>query len=528
MRKHTKYGAEARQSILEGIKKIVSAVKVTLGPAGRHVVIAQSAIIDYGVRSYPLHVTKDGVTVARSFDLADDLYFEKPGVMLVKEACQKTVDQAGDGTTTCAVLLEALAIHGVEAIKKGENQMDIKRQIDAAVDEVVNSMKAMATPIAGSIEKIRQIATVSANNDSSIGDLIADAFSKIGPDGVIDLEASNSTVTELKLSDGVKINRGWISPFFITDRGRQTCEFNNPFILVYDKRVNHHTQIIKAADMAASEGRPLLVFCEDAEGEGLAFMAINTAQGKFQVCAVRNPGFGDDKKDHIEDICLITGATKVSDLTGTDIRKVEKKQLGSAKKVVVSKDDTVIIEGAGSADDVESAINEQRMNLTRAKNEEEKAPIEKRIARLKGSIAVISVGAATETEMKERLDRFDDAVLATKAAISEGYVPGAATAYVRAAQALSKKNAGEKVLYAALMQPIYQIISNGGGNKKIVEAIIAAGGDMGYNAKSGMIENLVSVGVIDPVKVLRCALQNAASSATMLFTCEASICDSPQ
>ena len=528
MRKHTKYGADARASILEGVRKIVKAIKVTLGPNGRNVVVSQSAVVDYGVRSYPLNITKDGVSVARSFDLADDLFFEKPGVMLVKEACQKTVDQAGDGTTTCAVLLEAIAEGGIKAIQGGENPMLLKKQIDLAVENVVASMKTMSTPIHGDVEKIRQIATVSANNDSDIGNMIASAFEKIGMDGVIDLEASNSTKTELKMSDGVKIPRGWVSPYFITDRGRQTCEYNNPFILVYDKRINHHTQVVKAVDIAVSEGRPLLIFCEDAEGEGLAFMSINTAQGKFQVCVVRNPGFGEDKKEHIEDLCLVTGATKVSDLTGTDVRKVDKKHLGSAKKVVVSKDDTVIIEGGSDEKAVESAINELRMNLTQAKTEEAKAPIEKRIARLKGSIAVISVGAATETEMKERLDRFDDAVLATKAAIAEGYVAGASTAYIRAAQNLTVKNEGERVVYNALMAPINQIIANGGNEKeakKIVAEILKAEKNYGYNAKTNKVENLVVSGVIDPVKVLRCALQNAASSATMLLTCETCIAD---
>jgi len=527
MNKKTKYGSEARKNILSGVNKIVAAIKPTLGPMGRNVCISQSMVVDYGVHSLPISITKDGVTVARAFDLDDP--FEKPGVLLVKEACQKTVDEAGDGTTTCAVLLEAIATEGIRLIDEGANPMELKRGIDDAVKFVVQELNKMATPIKGNVEKIRQIATVSANNDSSIGDLIAEAFATIGDEGIIDIEASKSTKTEIKLSDGFKLDKGWVSPYFINNAGKQICEFEDPLILLYDKRIIHHTQIITAMEIIMQQQRPLLIICEDADEEGLAFLNMNVVKGAFRCCAVKSPGFYDSKREQMEDIAILTGANYMSDLKGLDIKKIQLSDFGKAKKVIVSKEETVIIGGESNKGSLENLLNELRMNLAQAKTEDEKSPIEKRIARLTGGIAVIQVGGATETEMKERLDRFDDAVLATKAAISEGYVPGAGTSFIRINLMPIQTKENDKslvVILSALQKPLIQICENAGvsGEEKLT-LILSEERNIGYNAKTNKIEDLVESGVIDPVKVLRCALQNAASAASMILTCEAEICD---
>lgn len=533
MNKKTKYGADARQNILAGVKKIVDAIKVTLGPMGRNVVIAQSMVVDYGVHSLPIRVTKDGVSVAHAFDIDDP--FEKPGVLLVKEACQKTVDQCGDGTTTCAVLLEAIASEGINLIEGGANPMELKNGIDAAVKYVVEELSKMAIPITGDVEKIRQIATVSANNDSSIGDLIAEAFKKIGDDGVIDIEASKSTKTEIKLSDGLKVDRGWISPYFINNPGKQICEYEDPLILLYDKRIIHHTQIQLAMQIAAQQQKPVLIICEDVDEEGLAFLNMNVVKGIIRVCAIKAPGFADSRREQMEDIAILTGASYMSDLKGLDIKKIQLSNFGNARKVICSKDETIIIGGESDKVSLEHLLNELRMNLAQAKTEEDKFPIEKRIARLTGGVAVIHVGGATETEMKERLDRFDDAVRATKSALQEGFVPGAGTAFLKVTKILHPKktdfNAGFDIIMSVLPTPLKQICSNAGVASDTTlknvddENRMKGGNDFGYNAKTNKVEDLVQSGVIDPAKVLRCALQNAASAASMILTCEAEIVD---
>lgn len=523
MRKKTLYGKEARQKMLDGVVSIANAVKVTLGPMGRNVLISQSAVIDYGVHSLPLHATKDGYTTAKSFDLEDP--FEKAGVLLVKEAAQKTVDQAGDGTTTTVVLLEAIASHGIKLIEDGANPMELKKSIDGCVERAINYLKEMATPIKGDVEKIRQIATVSANNDKSIGDLIAAAFEKIGEDGIIDIQSGRSTNTEIKLSDGYKWENGWISPFFVNNGEKQSCEFINPYILMYEKRITHHSQVEKALGMIIKEGKPILIVCEDVADEGLAFLITNVLQKRIQCCVVKSPSFGDKRREEMEDIALLTGGVYMSDSKGTDIKEVKISDLGKAKKIIVTKEETVIIGGEQDKEAVEELINELRMNLTQAKNEDEKYPIEKRIAKIKGGVAVIEVGAATETEMKEKLDRFDDAVRATKSAISEGFVPGGGTAFLRC---LSPTVFGQKsfdnTFNLVLREPLEQICKNA-GVPSVSDKLISSKGNIGYNAKTGQIEDLVEAGIIDPVKVLRCALQNAASSAGTLLTTECLIAD---
>lgn len=518
MLKKTLYGSEAKEKMLSGIRKIVDAIRVTLGPQGRNVVIAQSAVVDYGVHNLPLHITKDGATVARGFDLED--YFEKVGVMIIKECTMKTVDQAGDGTSSCAILAHAILEKAVELVEnKNANPIELKRSIDAAVETVIEQLKIIATPIKGDIDRIRQVATISANNDPEIGNWIADAFAKIGDEGVIDLEASKGVRTEIKISDGYKWDQSWTSPLFITNREKQIVEFEDPLILIYHNRINHHTQIQKALELCQQAVRPLLIICEDAVEEGLAFMVLNTLQGRVRVCAVKAPAFGEDRRIEMEDIAMLTGADYISDVRGINIKEVTKDNFGKAKKVIITKDETIIIGGDGNKDSIENHVNELRMNLAQAKNEDEKYPIEKRIAKIKGGVAVIQVGAATETEMKEKLDRFDDAVRATKAAIAEGYVAGGGTTYLRL-------RSGNEIVDYAMDKILRQICANAGVDAtQIMAQVKGLSGNMGYNAKTDKIEDLVESGVIDPAKVIRCALTNAASSAGMILTTEAMIVD---
>lgn len=517
MLKKTLYGSEARDKMLAGMKKIVDAIRVTLGPQGRNVVVAQSAVVDYGVHNLPLHITKDGATVARGFDLED--YFEKVGVMIIKECTFKTVDQAGDGTSSCAILAHAILDKSIELINKGANPVELKKQIEDAVEKVILELRRLSTPIKGDIGRIQQVATISANNDVEIGAWIADAFAKIGDEGIIDLEASKGVRTEIKISDGYKWDQSWTSPLFITNREKQLVEFENPLILIYHNRINHHTQIMKALEICQSTGRPLLIICEDAVEEGLAFMVLNTLQGRVKACAVKSPAFGEDRRIEMEDIALLTGGDYISDVRGINIKEVTINNLGAAKKVIVNKDETIIIGGDGDKEAIENHINELRMNLAEAKNEDEKFPIEKRIAKLKGGVAVIQVGAATETEMKEKLDRFDDAVRATKAAISEGYVAGGGTTYLRI-------RSGNEIVDYAMDMILKQICLNAGvDSEQIIKQVKGLSGNMGYNAKTDKIEDLVESGVIDPTKVIRCALTNAASSAGMILTTEAMIVD---
>jgi len=518
MRKQTKYGSEARAAVMAGVNKIADAVVATLGPSGRNVLIAQSMVVDYGVHNLPIKVTKDGYNTTRAFELEDP--FEQAGVLMAKECAQKSVDQAGDGTSTTILLLRAIVEAGVKLIDNGANPMELKRGIDKAVEFVVSELKKMAVPIKGDIEKIRQIATVSANNDSEIGDWIAKAFEKIGDEGIIDIEPSKSVNTEIKISEGYKWSNGWVSPLFINQPEKQVCEFENPLILLYEKRVTHHTQIQKAVEISMQQGKPILIICEDADEEGLAFLAMNNMQKRISCCVVKSPAFGNERRIEMEDIALLTGGTYISDSKGVGIKEVSLGNFGTAKKVIISKDETVIIGGNSNKADVEDLLNELRMNLAQAKNEDEKYPTEKRIAKLTGGVAVIQVGAATETEMKEKLDRFDDSVRATKAAVSEGFIVGAGTAFLRIGKS------GNDLIDGILSAPIKQICKNAGADyEDILSKVNKEKGNIGYNAKTGVIEDLVKSGIIDPVKVLRCAITNAASSASMILTSEVLIVD---
>lgn len=518
MLKKILYGKEAREKILSGVNKIADAVVTTLGPQGRCVLISQSMVVDYGIHNLPIHITKDGYRTTQAFEINDDP-FEQAGVLMAKECAQKTVDMAGDGTSSSILLLRAIVQKGIELINDGANPMELKKQIDKAVEAIVQQLKDKSIPIKGDIDRIRQIATISANNDPEIGGWIADAFAKIGDEGIIDLEASKGVKTEIKISDGYKWGQSWASPLFITNREKQLVEFENPLILIYHNRINHHIQIIKALEICQSTGRPLLIICEDAVEEGLAFMVVNTLQGRVRVCAVKSPAFGEDRRIEMEDIALLTGGDYISDVRGINIKEVQLDNFGTAKKVIVTKDETIIIGGGGNKEAIGKHIKELRVNIDEAKNEDEKFPIEKRIAKLKGGVAVIQVGAATETEMKEKLDRFDDAVRATKSAISEGFLAGAGTTFLRI-------KSGNDIIDSATEMILKQICLNSGVDaEQILKQVKGLKGNMGYNAKTDVIEDLVDAGVIDPTKVLRCALQNASSSAGMILTSQCLIVD---
>ena len=531
MNKSVLYGKEARAKVLEGVNKIANAVATTLGPLGRNCLISEATVIEYGIHSFPIKVTKDGFNTAQAFGLDDP--FEKVGVIMAKECAQKTVDQAGDGTTTSILLMRAIVTKGMELIDAGNNPMELKRGIDKAVEYVVEELRKMAIPIKGNIERIRQIATVSANNDTEIGDWIAKAFERIGDEGVIDLEASKGVKTEIKIADGYKWSNGWLSPLFVNNKEKQITEFIAPLILLYEKKVTHHTQVQKALEIAMQKGKPILIICEDADDEGLAFLVMNTIQGRIQCCVVKAPSFGYERRLEMEDLALLTGGTYLSDSKGVGIKELSLNNLGTAKKVLVSKEETIIIGGEANKGDVEDLLNELRMNLAQAKNEDEKAPIEKRIAKITGGVAVIQVGAATETEMKEKLDRFDDSVRAVKAAIAEGYICGAGTAFIRIIKKYGEEygnkkseSIGQPILIQLLYDPLVQICKNAGVDpNEIILKVNNTKGNFGYNAKTDTIEDLVESGIIDPVKVIRCALQNAASTAGMILTSEVLIVD---
>lgn len=526
MNKKTLYGTDARKKIREGVEKIVNAIKVTLGSNGRNVVISNSAIVDMNIVPMPLIVTKDGVTVARNFDTTDQQ--ERVGVMLIKEACEKTVSMAGDGTTTTAVLAGALVEQGMKVIEEGANSMELKRQIDNAVELVINHLKDRSIPLKGDLDKIRQIATVSANNDAAIGDMIAAAFSQIGEDGIIDLEPSKSVKTEIKVSNGFKLNSGWISPLFINNIQKQICEFDDPIILMYDKKVTHHTQVERALTISMQSNKPLVIVCEDAEQEGLAFLQLNNYQGRVKCCVIKSPDFGEARREYMEDLAVITGGVYISDLKGVGVKEVEMQHFGRAKKVVISKEETIIIEGYRKEDEWEKLKTELLAKIESAKDEDEKFVYEKRMARISGAVATIQVGAQTETEMKEKLDRFDDAVRATKAAIAEGYVPGGGSLFIRLSDLFlgAGNTLGEKVVLNSIKEPFYQICRNAGIEPEKIELdILRQVDNYGYNAKSEKIENLIESGIIDPTKVLRCSLQNAASVAGLILTSECMIVD---
>lgn len=527
MTKTVLFGKEARDKILIGVKKITDAVKVTMGANGKCVLIGDSMYIDGFISPLPTKITKDGFNVTKYFNLVDPI--ENRGALIIKEAALKTVEMAGDATTCTCILAEAIITEGMKLIDEGVNSQELKRGIDQAVEDAVQELKKISIPVRGDSNKIFEVACVSANNDTAIGKLIQTAYSKIGDDGIIDIEPSRGVETEIKVSDGYKWNNGWISPFFVSNKEKQITEFENPFILLYEKRITHHVQVQRALElcMAQLPSRPLLIICEDAAEEGLAFLAMNTIQGRIRCCVIKSPSFGNERRLDMEDIAVLTGGTYISDTKGVDIKELEIDNFGVAKKVIISKDETIIVGGNSDQEVLSDLLNELRMNLTQAKNEDEKFPIEKRIAKLTGGVAVIQVGAATETELNEKLDRCDDAVRATKAAMAEGVVAGGGTAFARIAPKIyidgsdiSDFQKGRRLLHSILYKPLLQMAENAGkDSKKILSDVMSANGNEGYNTKTDKIEDLVEAGVIDSAKALRCALQNAASvSGTLLIS----------
>lgn len=536
MTKEVLFGKESREKTLEGVKKITEAVRVTMGSSGKCVLVGNAVYGNDGIVHLPTVVTKDGFTVTKHFELKDAI--ENRGAMMIKEAALKTVEQVGDATTCTCVLAEALISGGMKLIDEGANSQQIKKGMDAACEYVVEKLKEISTPVRGNNDRVRQIATVSANNDETIGKLIADAFLKIGDDGVIDIEASNGTETSIKVSDGFKFDRGWVSPLFINNKAKETCEFENPIILLYDKKITHHTQVENAILYSNKSGKPLLIICEGAEDEGLAYLAINNVRQNLRVCVVKSPDFRVFGIDGMNDIALLTGGDYVSDLHGLDIKEVQEENFGSAKKVIISKNETVIIGGNKNEKKFDEFIIELRMNLAGAKTEDEKYPIEKRIARLNGAVAVLQVGAATETELNEKLDRVDDAVRATRAAIAEGFVAGGGTAFLRIQKWSELKDGktyslvnpnsdfikGHEILFNAIQSPLKQICENAGVDPlETLRLVLEKTGNVGYNALTGEITDMVSAGIIDSTKALRCALINAVSVAGMVLTSECSI-----
>jgi chaperonin GroEL len=562
MTKTVLFGKEARDKLLAGVKKITDAVRVTMGSSGKCVLIGNAVYQDGFVHQLPSLVTKDGYTVTKHFHLPDLL--ENRGAMMIKEAAQQTVNEAGDATTCTCVLADAIVSEGVKLIDAGANGQELKKGIDSAVEMVVHRLKEMSIPVADDNEKIFNIATVSANNDTSIGRMIADAYKKIGPHGVIDIEAANGLETEIKISDGVKIDRGWVSNIFVNNRSKETCEFNDCLILLYDKRITHYTQLQRALELHQQKGNPVLIICEDVDEQGLGFLAVNVHQGRIKTCAIKSPGHGDIKREWMEDLELLTGATYLSDVRGIGIKEMEFEHFGFAKKVIVSRNDTVIIGGNADKKRLEDFVTDLKITLTQCKTEDERYPIEKRIARLTGGVAVIQVGAATEPELTEKLDRFDDAVRATKAAISEGYVAGGGIAFMRLSQqlhgglaievdalrkgdmtfaeaisiyqqsgnlvqgctelSLSDFQKGQQLLVKTLNRPFIQMMENVGLDAdKMFHNVSRETGSTGYNTKTGELVDLIGAGIIDSTKALRCALQNAASIAGMILTTEALI-----
>jgi len=516
--KELKFAEEARKATLAGVTKLADAVKVTLGPKGRNVVLQKS----FGTP----HITKDGVSVAREIQLEDP--FENMGAQMVKEVAQKTNDDAGDGTTTATVLAQAIYREGAKLVSAGHNPMDLKRGIDLAVEKIVEELHSISKEVQ-SKEEIAQVATISANNDKEIGDLIAEAMDKVGNNGVITIEESKTATTSLDVVEGMQFDRGYLSPYFVTNPEKMEVSYDNPFILLVDKKISTMKELIPLLEKTVQTGRPLLIIAEDVESEALTTLVVNKLRGTVNVCAIRAPGFGDRRKEMLSDIAILTGGTVISEEVGLSLATASLNDLGSAKKLTVSKDMTTIVDGAGSEEEVAMRVSLIKQQIESVGSEYDKEKLQERLAKLDGGVAVINVGAPTESEMKEKKDRVEDALNATRAAVEEGIVVGGGCALVRVAKVLegftganSEQNFGIKIVERAVQEPLRQISQNAGHEGSVVIREVLANPDtgFGFNALTDTYENLVSSGVIDPTKVTRSALQNAASVAGLLLTTE--------
>jgi chaperonin GroEL len=526
MAKQIHFNTDAREALRRGVDALANAVKVTLGPKGRNVVIDRK----FGSPT----ITKDGVTVAKEIELKNPL--ENMGAQMVKEVASKTADQAGDGTTTATVLAQAIVTAGLKNVAAGANPMDLKRGMDKAVKAAVEYLNKTSEVIGNDIEKIRQVASISANNDEQIGDLIADAMKKVGKDGVITVEEAKGTETEVKTVEGMQFDRGYLSPYFVTNAEKMEVEMDNPYILIYEKKISNMKELLPVLEKVAQTGKPLVIISEEVEGEALATLVVNKIRGALKVAAVKAPGFGDRRKEMLQDIAILTGGQVISEEQGTKIEDATLQTLGTCEKITINKDNTTIVNGAGSSDDIKGRINQIKAQIDTSTSDYDKEKLQERLAKLSGGVAVLYIGAASEMEMKEKKDRVDDALHATRAAVEEGIVAGGGVAYVRAIEALANikginedENTGVQIIRRALEEPLRQIVINAGSEGSVIIQKVKEGkGDFGFNARTEVFENLVKAGVIDPTKVTRIALENASSVAGMLLTTDCLIADEPE
>ena len=518
MAKEILFNMDARDQLKKGIDTLANAVKVTLGPKGRNVIIEKK----FGAP----HITKDGVTVAKEVELADA--YQNTGAQLVKEVASKTGNDAGDGTTTATVLAQAIVSEGLKNVTAGASPMDIKRGIDKAVAKVVESIKSQAELVGDNYDKIEQVGTVSANNDPVIGKLIADAMRKVSKDGVITIEEAKGTDTTIGVVEGMQFDRGYLSPYFVTNTEKMECEMEKPYILIYDKKISNLKDFLPILEPAVQTGRPLLVIAEDVDSEALTTLVVNRLRSQLKICAVKAPGFGDRRKEMLEDIAVLTGGVVISEEKGLKLEQATIDMLGTAEKVTISKDNTTIVNGAGDKENIKERCEQIRLQIASTKSDYDKEKMQERLAKLSGGVAVLYVGAASEVEMKEKKDRVDDALRATRAAIEEGIVPGGGVAYIRAIDALAgmegdnaDETTGIGIIRRAIEEPLRQICANAGVEGAVVVQKVREGkADFGYNARTDVYENLHAAGVVDPAKVTRVALENAASIAGMFLTTE--------
>jgi chaperonin GroEL len=523
--KDVKFGESARNRMLTGVNILADAVKVTLGPKGRNVVLDKA----FGAPT----VTKDGVSVAKEIELENK--FENMGAQMVKEVASKTSDVAGDGTTTATVLAQALLREGIKAVAAGMNPMDLKRGIDKAVIAAVESLKSQSAPCTTSAA-IAQVGSISANSDTEVGQIIADAMEKVGKEGVITVEDATGLANELDVVEGMQFDRGYLSPYFINDQQSMSVELEEPYILLHDKKISNVREMLPVLEGVAKSGKSLLIIAEDVEGEALATLVVNTIRGIVKVAAVKAPGFGDRRKAMLEDIAILTGGTVISEEVGMSLEKATLDELGSAKKISITKENTTIIDGAGSSEQIEGRVKQIRAQIEESTSDYDREKLQERVAKLAGGVAVIKVGAATEVEMKEKKARVEDALHATRAAVEEGVVPGGGVALVRALEKVAKlkgdnedQNVGIAIATRAMTEPLRQIVSNAGDEASVVLDKVRAGkGNFGYNAATGVYEDMIKAGILDPTKVVRTALQNAASIAGLMVTTEAMVAELPK
>ena len=523
MAKEIKFDINAREELKKGVDALSNAVKVTLGPKGRNVIIEKK----FGAP----HITKDGVTVAKEVELEDK--FQNMGAQLVKEVASKTGDDAGDGTTTATVLAQSIVTTGLKNVAAGANPMDLKRGIDKAVARVVESIKAQSEEVGDDFDKIENVARISANNDEQIGQLIAEAMKKVKKEGVITVEEAKGTDTSVEVVEGMQFDRGYISPYFVTNSERMECEMEHPYILIYDKKISNLKDMLPILEATAQSGRPLLIIAEDVDSEALATLVVNRLRGSLKVCAVKAPGFGDRRKEMLQDIAVLTGGVVISEDQGMKLENASIEVLGTADKVTVNKENTIIVNGAGDKQAIADRVNQIKAQIEITKSSYDKEKLQERLAKLAGGVAVLYIGAPSEVEMKEKKDRVDDALSATRAAVAEGIVPGGGVAYIRSIKALDDlkganddETTGIEIVRRAIEEPLRQIVANAGlEGAVIVQKVKDAEGDYGYNARTGNFEHLMATGVIDPAKVARVALENAASIAGMFLTTECVIAE---